>query len=170
MIVRAGAALTRCARSLVAAADTENSTAPVLGTGTPSAQNTARLLPPRRPSVACVLGLPFFCVHRLQHAVLQQRVRQHLFQLRVLPLQFLHPPSLFDVELAKLPLPTVEGNLGDIMLLAHFHDALAAIGFPQDADLLFGRVSFAFHSLGPFYGPQTNIASGLVFGGCPALD
>ena len=36
------------------------------------------------------------------------------------------------------------------MLLAYFHDAFAAIGFPQYADLLFGRVSFAFHNLGSF--------------------
>ncbi len=70
VIIYAGTALTGCAWSLVASAGTENSTAPVLGTGTPSAQNIARLLPPRRPAVACVLGLPFFCVHRLQHAVL----------------------------------------------------------------------------------------------------
>ena len=36
------------------------------------------------------------------------------------------------------------------MLLAHFHDVLAAIGFSQNADFLFGRVSFAFYSLSPF--------------------
>jgi hypothetical protein len=30
------------------------------------------------------------------------------------------------------------------------HDALAAIGFPQNADLLFRRVSLAFHGLGSF--------------------
>ena len=53
------------------------------------------------------------------------------------------------------------------MLLAHFHDALAAIGFPQYTNLLFGRVSFAFHNLSSFLGPQTNITSGLVFGGSP---
>jgi len=53
-------------------------------------------------------------------------------------------------ELAKLPFPTMECNFGDIMLFAHFHDAFAAIGFPQYADLLFGRVSFAFHNLGSF--------------------
>ena len=55
------------------------------------------------------------------------------------------------------------------MPLTYFHDALAAIGLPQDADLLFCRVSFAFRSLGPFYRPQTNIASGLDFGGSPQL-
>ena len=36
------------------------------------------------------------------------------------------------------------------MLLAHFRDAFAAIDFPKYADLLFGRVSFAFHDLGSF--------------------
>jgi hypothetical protein len=36
------------------------------------------------------------------------------------------------------------------MLLAHLHDILAAVGFPQNADLLFRRVSFAFHGLGSF--------------------
>ena len=36
------------------------------------------------------------------------------------------------------------------MLLAHFHDALAAVGFPQNADLLFSRVAFTFYSLRSF--------------------
>jgi len=36
------------------------------------------------------------------------------------------------------------------MLLAHFHDDLAAIGLPQYADLLLGRDSFAFHDLDSF--------------------
>jgi len=30
------------------------------------------------------------------------------------------------------------------------HDALAAIGFPQNADFLFRRVSFPFHGPGSF--------------------
>jgi hypothetical protein len=30
------------------------------------------------------------------------------------------------------------------------HDAFAALGFPENADLLFRRVSFAFHGLGSF--------------------
>ena len=38
----------------------------------------------------------------------------------------------------------VIGYLGDVMLLAHFHDVLAVIGFPQNADLLFGRVLLPF--------------------------
>ena len=46
-------------------------------------------------------GLSIFCVHRLQHAVPQQRVREHLLQLRVLPLQLLHPFDLVDVELSE---------------------------------------------------------------------
>ena len=40
------------------------------------------------------------------------------------------------------------------MLFAHFHDALAAICFPQNADLLFRRVYFAFHGLVLFFGPD----------------
>ena len=42
---------------------------------------------PPGAQAACVPGSPFFCVHSLQNAVLQQRVRQHLLQLRVLTLQ-----------------------------------------------------------------------------------
>jgi hypothetical protein len=40
------------------------------------------------------------------------------------------------------------------------HDDLAAIGLPQYAELLFGRVSFAFHDLDSFLGPQINITIG----------
>jgi hypothetical protein len=44
----------------------------------------------------------------------------------------------------------VEGDLGDILLLAHLHDASAAVGLPQYADLVLRRVSFAFHRLDSF--------------------
>ena len=45
----------------------------------------------------------------------------------------------------------MERHLGDVLLLADFHDALlAAIGFPQDADLVLGRIAFPFHVLVPF--------------------
>jgi len=38
----------------------------------------------------------------------------------------------------------------EMLCLAHFHDAFAAIGLPQYADFLFGRGSFALHDLGYF--------------------
>ena len=35
-----------------------------------------------------------------------------------------------------------------------FHDVLAAIGGPQNADLILRRMSVAFHGLGPVFGPD----------------
>ena len=55
------------------------------------------------------------------------------------------------------------------MLLAHLHDVPAAVGFPQNADLLFRRVPFAFHGPGFFLKPRTNIATGPDFRGSPQL-
>ena len=46
------------------------------------------------------------------------------------------------------------GLLRDVLLLADFYDTFAAIGSPQDADLIFCRMSFTFHGLGPFWGPD----------------
>ncbi len=50
------------------------------------------------------------------------------------------------------------------MLLARFHDAFAAIGFPQYADLLFGRGSFAFHNLGAFNGRRLTLQVAQILG------
>jgi hypothetical protein len=41
-------------------------------------------------------------------------------------------------------------DLGDVVLLAHLHDAFAAIDLPRYAELLFDRASFAFHDLCSF--------------------
>jgi len=48
------------------------------------------------------------------------------------------------------------------MLPAHFHDALAAVGLPQDVDLLLRRVSLPFHGSGFLLFAQTNTAFGLI--------
>lgn len=129
------------------------------------------LRPEHRPwaitaSAICFLcpGLIIFFVNKPQHTVLQQRVRQHLFQLGVLPLQFLQPFGLVDLHHAKLTLPTVEGLLRDALLLADLHDALAAIDCPQNADLVLGRMSFAFHRLGPLYWPRLTPMAAQKFG------
>ncbi|MCX6943740.1 MAG: hypothetical protein NT173_03085, partial [Opitutales bacterium] len=44
-------------------------------------------------------------------------------------------------------------------------NVLAAVGVPQNADLVLGRVSFAFHGLGSFQVAQTNTRPGSVSGG-----
>jgi len=95
-------------------------------------------------------GLTIFCVDRLQHPVLQQRVGEHLFELTVLSLQFLQALRLVGVHHPKLTLPAVERDFGDVPVLADLDDVFAAVGFPQNADLFLGRVSFAFHDLGSF--------------------
>jgi hypothetical protein len=44
-----------------------------------------------------------------------------------------------------LPLSAVEAYFADVVLWAYFLDALSGVRVPQDADLVFGRVSLAFH-------------------------
>ena len=85
----------------------------------------------------------FFLVCRTERAARRARgprarhgLSEHLFKFGVFSLQFFQMPSFVDVHLAKLPLPTVISHLGDVFLLANLHDAFAAIGTPQDADLI----------------------------------
>ena len=52
---------------------------------------------------------------------------------------------------ARFLLPSVEGLFADQVLPAEGLHARAGVGFPQNADLLFGGVAFSFHRLGPFY-------------------
>lgn len=59
----------------------------------------------------------------------------------------------------------MEGLLRDVLLLADLHDVLAAIGGPQNADLVLARMTFAFHGLGSFQVAQTNTSPGSVSGG-----
>ena len=99
-------------------------------------------------------GLIIFFVHKPQHAVLQQRVSQHLLELGIFPFQLLEPLGFVDLHHAELSLPTMEGLLRDVLLLADLHDALAAIGGPQNADLVLGRVLLAFLGLGPLFWPR----------------
>ena len=82
---------------------------------------------------------------------------EHLFKFGVFSLQFFQMPGFVDIHLAKLPLPTVLGHLGDVYLLANLHDAFAAIGTPQDADLIFSGGAFPFHSLVPFMGSRLTL-------------
>jgi hypothetical protein len=88
-------------------------------------------------------GLIIFFAHVLQHPLGQQGLRQHLLQLGVLPFQCLQTLRLVEVHLPELLLPTMERDLGDVLLPAQFHEVLAAIGLPQNADLVLRRISFA---------------------------
>ena len=51
----------------------------------------------------------------------------------------------------------MEAHLRDIVCPAHFIDRLAAIGFPQYADLVLCCVAFAFHGLGLFQFPRLTL-------------
>jgi len=83
-----------------------------------------------------------------------ERVKGNFVQLRVLPLQFLEALRRVDLHHAELSLPTVVGLLRDVLFLADLHDTFAAVGRPQNADLVFRRLFFAFHGLGLFLGPD----------------
>jgi len=96
-------------------------------------------------------GLIIFFDHILQDPLRQQRLRQHLLELGVFPFEFLQALRLVEVHLPELFLPTVEGHLGDVPLLADLHDAPAAVGLPQNADLVLCRVAFSFPVSGSLY-------------------
>jgi hypothetical protein len=74
----------------------------------------------------------------LQNPLREQGLRQQLLQLRVLLFELLQPSGLVEIHLTELLLPTVEGNFGDVLLLADLHDAFAAVGGPQNVDLVLG--------------------------------
>ncbi len=60
--------------------------------------------------------------------------------------------GLVDLHYAELLFPAVKGLLAYLLLAAAVQDRLiASLGLLGDADFLFGRVSFAFHCMGPFY-------------------
>jgi len=66
--------------------------------------------------------------------------------------------GLVDLHPAELLLPAVEGLLAYLLLATDVHDRLpASISLPKNADLLFYRVSFAFHCTGPSYSPRLTI-------------
>jgi hypothetical protein len=73
--------------------------------------------------------------------------RQHLLQLAVLLLQFFELPGLRNIHHPKGPLPPVKRLLVDILFPADLTRTLASVHFPQDADLVFRRIPFAFHRL-----------------------
>ena len=62
--------------------------------------------------------------------VLEQRLRQHLLELCVLPLQVLQPPGLVHLHVPELLLPPVERRLRDVRLPADLLDRLEAILVP----------------------------------------
>jgi len=75
-------------------------------------------------------GAELFFAYEFENSVFQQAIRQHLLELRILPLQFLQPLGLIDLHLPKLLLPTIEAHLGEVVLVAHLLDALASIHLP----------------------------------------
>ena len=53
----------------------------------------------------------------------------------------------------------MEGLFADAVLLAHRYDRRSGLlSLAQYADLLLGRVSFAFHGLGPFWIPKLKLS------------
>lgn len=95
------------------------------------------------PSLADAPGSQLFFAHELQHPVLQQRLHQHLVELRVLPLKLLQPLDCIHFHLPKLPLPSVE---------CHLRDARPQITSPMLRPpsacrkmRILSSVSFAFH-------------------------
>ena len=99
-------------------------------------------------------GRTIFFERALQNTLSQHGDGEHLLDLGIFPLQFLQPPSLVEVHLAELLLPTVERHPGDILLPADVHDARTRVRVPQYADILLCRVAFNFHGLWPFIGPD----------------
>ena len=64
-------------------------------------------------------------------------------------------PGLVDLHLPKLPFPPVETHLRDVLLPAEILDAFfTTIRRPQDANLVFRRIPFAFHRLVLSCGPD----------------
>ncbi len=103
----------------------------------------------------------FFRRRPPQQPVLEQRFSEHLFEFAVLALQVFEFTRLVEVHLPELALPTMETHLRDVMCPAHLQDALAPVSVPEDADLVFGRVSLAFQVSGSFRKtPQTNSLPG----------
>jgi hypothetical protein len=52
----------------------------------------------------------------------------------------------------------------NVPLLADLHDAFAAVGCPQNAELILRRMSFAFHGLGLLYWPRLTPKAAQKFG------
>ncbi len=68
----------------------------------------------------------------------------------------LQPPGLIDLHVPKLLLlPPMEGHLRHVFLPANFLDAFfTTIRLSQNANLVFRRIPFTFHSSGPFLRPR----------------
>lgn len=56
-----------------------------------------------------IAGVTIFCERRLQHLLVQQRVREQLLESRVLVLERTQPLGLADLHAAELLTPAVDG-------------------------------------------------------------
>jgi hypothetical protein len=108
-------------------------------------------------------GSQFFFQGILRDPFCQHRIRQHLFQLRVLSLQLLQLLGFVHLHVRELFLPTVNRHVRDVLLPADFHDAFPCVRFPYDADLVLRAIAFSFHSLNSFLLAQTDSSSGSNF-------
>ncbi len=70
-------------------------------------------------------------------------------------LYLLELPGFLNIHHTKRPFPPVKRLLGDVLFPAGLPHSLASVHFPQDADLVFLGIPFAFHCLA-FLASQTN--------------
>lgn len=102
--------------------------------------------PPRAHAYARGSQLFFQCL--LQQLLAEHLIGQHTLEPGVLLLKLLQLLGLIELHHAKLTLPAVEALFADAGITAGILDAHAfPVGAAQNADLLFGRVSFAFQGL-----------------------
>ena len=64
--------------------------------------------------VALFRGLPFFCVDRFQHAILEQRFGQNRLQLRIFLLQLFEPSGIGQIHVTVFLTPAMERGFRDI--------------------------------------------------------
>ena len=94
---------------------------------TPTARNIAGPRLRAAPDLGDVPGLEFFFADKLQHAILQQRLRSHLLQLTVFPFELFESSRLVNLHLPELPLPPVEADLRDVLFATDIRDRLATV-------------------------------------------
>lgn len=102
------------------AVDTSTSIATASKTGTPLALSTSSCKGPHSHRSPMFQAHNFFFAHELQNPVLEQRLRQHLLELRVFTLQLFQPLCFVDLHLPEPLLPPVKRHLRNVRLPNHF--------------------------------------------------